>query len=192
MQGNLQLKICFLLLVAAIFGLSACNRNPSVEAAREDERGAAPDATPNEQDFMMKAAQTNLAEIDMARIVMQKTQNSDVKDFANMIQKDHTHALDDLMDLMQQKGMSQPNVLSPEAKTDIEKMTAISGAEMDREFANTMVADHQKAVEMFRDQVNLALSPDVKKYAEDILPELEMHLEKALKLQSKLFGGGKP
>ena len=92
MRGNLQLKICFLLLVAALFGLSACNRNDSVQAAREDERSPALSATPAEQDFMMKAAQTHLAEIDMARIVMQKTENSDVKDFANMIQKDHTHA----------------------------------------------------------------------------------------------------
>ena len=66
------------------------------------------------------------------------------------------------------------------------------GAEMDREFANTMVTDHQKAIEMFRDQINIAQSSDVKKYAEDLLPELEMHLEKAQKLQSKLFGGGKP
>jgi len=192
MRENLQLNICFLLLVAALFGLSACNRNDSVQAAREDERSPALSATPAEQDFMMKAAQAHLAEIDMARIAMQKTANSDVKDFANMIQKDHTHALEDLMDLMQKKGMSQQNVLSPDAKTDIEKMTAISGTEMDREFANTMVADHQKAIEMFRDHVSIARSLDVKKYAEDLLPELEMHLEKAQKLQSKLFGGGKP
>ena len=174
-----------------MFGLSACNRN-SVQAAREDGRGNAPEATPAEQDFMMKAAQANLAEVDMARIAMQKSQNPDVKDFANMIDKDHTSALEDLTDLMQQKGMSQPNILSPDAKTDIEKMTALSGFEMDREFVNTMVADHQKAIEMFRDHINIAQSPDVKKYAEDLLPQLEMHLEKAQKLQSKLFGGGKP
>src|ERR1051326_9247 len=141
---------------------------------------------------MMKAAQANLGEIDLARIVMQKSQNSDVKDFANMIEKDHTEALEDLTDLMKSKGMSQPNLLSPDTKTDIEKMTALSGAEMDREFVNTMVADHQKAIGMFRDQANIAQSPDVKKYVEDQLPKLEMHLEKAQKLQSKLFGGGKP
>jgi putative membrane protein len=56
---------------------------------------------------------------------------------------------------------------------------------------NMMVADHQKAVEMFRDQINIAQDTDVKKYAEDLLPRLEMHLEKAQRLQSKLFGGGK-
>jgi putative membrane protein len=183
-------KFSFVAL-ATVLTLAACNRNPAVQAAREDQP-AAPAATPAEQDFMIKAAQANLAEIDMARIAMQKSQSSDVRDFANMIQKDHMNALEDLTDLMKNKGMSQPNILSPEAKTDIEKMTALSGAEMDREFVNTMVTDHQKAIEMFRDRGNIARDPDVKEYAEDHLPKLEMHLEKAQELQSKLFGGGKP
>jgi putative membrane protein len=170
--------------------LTACNRSRSVEAAREDR--LQPDATPAEQDFMIKAAQANLAEVDLARIVMQKTQNSDVKDFANMIQSDHTDAYEDLTDLMRNKGMSPPDVLSPDAKSDIEKIGALLGPELDREFVNTMVADHQKALEMFRDQVNIAKSPEVRKYAERLIPTLEMHLEKAQKLQSKLFGGDKP
>jgi putative membrane protein len=184
-----SLKFC-LLVLAATLCLSACNRNRGVEAAREDR--LQPDATPAEQDFMIKAAQAHLAEVDMARIVMQKSQNSDVKDFANMIQSDHTDAYEDLTDLMRNKGMSPPDILSPDAKADIEKITALSGPELNREFVNTMVADHQKALEMFRDQVNIAQSPDVRKYAEDLIPTLEMHLEKAQKLQSKLFGGGKP
>ena len=55
----------------------------------------------------------------------------------------------------------------------------------------TPVADHQKAVEMFRDQAANAENADVKKYAETLLPKLDMHLEKAQRLQSKLFGGAK-
>jgi len=177
-----------LLVLAAALSCWTCNRDRSVEAARGDQQ---PAATPAEQDFMIKAAQANLAEIDMARLAMQKTQNPDVKDYAHMIESDHTNALEDLTDLMRDKGMSPPNALTPETKMDIEKMTALSGPELDREFANSMVADHQKAVEMFRDQVNIAQAPEVKKYADKLLPTLEMHLEKAQKLQSKLFGGGK-
>jgi putative membrane protein len=182
-------SIVYLILGGMTLALTACNRNPTVQAARDERQQ--PTATPAEQDFMIKAAQANLAEIDMARIVMQKSQNQEVRDFANMIQGDHTDALEDLTDLMRDKGMSPPSVLSPEAKADIERMISLSGPEMDREFINTMVADHQKALEMFRDQANIAQSPDVRRYAEDLIPKLEMHLEKAQKLQSKLFGGGR-
>ena len=179
-----------LFVLAAALGLYGCSHNPTVEAAREDRQQ--PAATPAEQDFMIIAAQTDLAEIDMARIAMQKSQNSDVRDFANMIQSDQTSALEDLTDLMRKQGMSGPNVLSPEAKADIVRITALSGAEMDREFVNTIVAGLQKSIEMYRDHVSIAQSPEVGKYAEDLVPQLEMHLEKAQKLQSKLFGGGKP
>lgn len=190
MRRARQLIKLGLFVLAATVGLNACNQNRRVEAAREDRQRSA--ATPAERDFMIKAAQSDLAEIDMARIAMQKSQNSDVRDFANMIDRDQTSALEDLMDLMREKGMSEPNVLSPEAKADIEKMTALSGPEMNREFVNTIVADLQKSIEMYQDQADIAQSPDVSEYAEDTLPKLEMHMEKAQKLQSKLFGGGKP
>ncbi|PYR97962.1 MAG: hypothetical protein DMG15_03805 [Acidobacteria bacterium] len=53
---------------------------------------------------------------------------------------------------MNDKGVSLPNTLTPEMKAEIETMTALSGAELDREFTNIMVAQHQKEVEMFPDQ----------------------------------------
>jgi hypothetical protein len=40
---------------------------------------------------------------------------------------------------------------------------------------------------MFREETTTPQNPDVKKYAEETLPKLEMHVEKAQRLQSKLF-----
>src|SRR5437763_17065734 len=128
---------------------------------------------------MAKAAQANLSEIDMARLAAQKSDNTDVRVYANMIQSDHKRALIDLTDLMTDKNVSQPKTLSTETKQDIARMNELTGPEFDREFVNMMVSDHQKAVEMFRDQAATALDADVKKYVEDVLPKLEMHLDKA-------------
>jgi len=66
-------------------------------------------------------------------------------------------------------------------------MKSLQGGEFDREFVNMVVAEHQKTVEMFRDQQSTAQDPDLKKYVDDTLPILEMHLEKAQRLQTKLF-----
>ena len=178
-------QVLYFLLVVAALSVAACNRGDNVEAAREKRQ---PTVTPAEQEFLMKAADANLSNIDVARLAMHKSQNSDVKDFANMIQSDDASALEDLTDLMNDKGVSLPNTLSPEMKTEIETMTALSGAELDREFANMMVAQHEKEIGMYHDQLEIAQTPDVRKYAEDLLPRLEMHLEKAQRLQSKLFG----
>jgi len=138
-------------------------------------------------DFMMKASQGNMAEIEMARAAMAKTDNTDVKDFANMIQTDHSRNLKDVVVLMKDSGASQPTSLPAAMRQDIDRMNTLTGPEFDREFVNMMVADHQKAVELFRDQETTVTNTDVKDYVEGTLPELEMHLDKAQQLQSKLF-----
>jgi len=174
----------------AIAILPACNRGTAavVEAASEDEPAT---YVQSDEDFLVKAAQANLSEIDMARAAMKNSQNSDVKNFANMIQSDHQDAQKDLTDLMRAKAIAPPGAPTREAKAELDRMSALSGSEFDREFANAMVSDHEKAVEIYRDELNIARNAEVRDYADHVLPELELHLEKAQQLQSRLFGGDK-
>jgi putative membrane protein len=183
-----EILVLYLSMTLALIGVSACNRGRDVAAAREDRLPAVSTA---DQNFMIKATQANLSEIDAARLAMQKSDNSDVRDYAHMIQSEHTNALDNLTNLMKDTGVAPPRAIPPEAQGDIDKMRELSGPDFDREFINMMVADHQKAVTMFREEIGTAQNSDVKKYAEDVLPKLEMHLEKAQHLQSNLFGGAK-
>jgi putative membrane protein len=178
-----SLAACLILLISAA-AFTSCNRNRGVEAAR-DNRPAS--VSPAEQDFMAKAAQANVAEIDMARLALQKSQNSDVKDYAKMIEKDHNNALQELTDLMKDKNVQLPNAVPTEAQQDLSKMNGLTGGDFDREFANKMVSDHQQAIQLFRDEQASAQDPDLKKYIDNVLPKLEKHLDEAQRLQSKLF-----
>src|SRR5262245_13769331 len=135
-----------LVFVLGLCGFTACGRERGVEAAREDQP---PSVTPVEQDFMMKAAAGQLAEIDMARMALNKSSNGDVKDYANMVEKDHSSALKALVDLMKDKNVSQPRTLPDDVQQAIVGMNGLTGPEFDREFVNMMVSDHQKTVEMF-------------------------------------------
>jgi putative membrane protein len=176
--------VCLILLFVAAFGLTACNRENGVEAAPEDRTTS---LSQSERDFMMEAAQADLAEIDMAQVALQNSGTGDVKDFANMIKSDHTSALEDLTELMKDTNVPQPKSIPVELQQDISRMRGLTGGEFDREFVNMIVSEHQKAIEMFRDQQSTAQNQDVKKYVEDTLPRLEMHLEKAQRLQTKVF-----
>jgi putative membrane protein len=178
------LVVCLTLTFAAASGPTACNRENGVEAAREDR---APALSQSEQDFLKEAAQADLAEMDMAQIALQNSATGDVRDLANMIKSDHTSALEDLTELMKGKNVSQPKSIPARTQQDIGRMKTLTGGEFDREFVNLIVSEHQKTVEMFRDQQSTAQNEDVKKYVEDTLPILEMHLEKAQRLQTKLF-----
>src|SRR5262245_28647441 len=176
--------VCLILMFVVVFGLTACNRENGVEAAREDQTAS---LSQSEQDFMMEAARADLAEIDMAKMALQNSSTGDVKDFANMIVRDHTSALEDLTELMNDTNVPQPKSISVELQQDISRMRSLTGDEFDREFVNMIVSEHQKVIEMFRDQQSTAQNEDVKKYVEDTLPRLEMHLEKAQRLQTKVF-----
>jgi putative membrane protein len=183
-KGRLSV-VCLILTVLAVFGLTACNRENGVEAAREHRTTS---LSQSEQDFMMEAARADLAEIDMAQVALQNSGTTEVKDFANMIKTDHTSALEDLSELMKDGNVPQPKSIPVELQQDITRMRSLTGGEFDREFVNMIVSEHQKAVEMFREQQSTAQNEDVKKYVEDTLPRLEMHLEKAQRLQTKVFG----
>ena len=175
-------------ILLAVPGFASCNRDRGVQAAHEAAQEYRPPAvTPAAHDFMRKTSETNLTDIDIARLALQKSGNPDVRDFANMIESDLTAALKDLSDLMKDKGVSQPKIASAEARQDADRMARLVGPDFDREFINMMVADLHEAVEMFRDQIGIAMDADVKQYAEELLPKLEMHLKKAQRLQSKLF-----
>ena len=185
MKTHKHLLILSLVLMLAA-GLVACNRGDGVRAAREDRDDT---FSPAEQDFMLKAAQANLAEIDLAQMAKQKGQNDDVKDYANMIEQDHRDALDDLMDIMKAARIAPPQSPTPDARVEIDRMNMLMGAEFEREFVNTMVMNHQKAVDLFRDAYSVVQNEDLREYISNKLPKIEMHLQKAHALQSKLFSG---
>ncbi|HYR91510.1 MAG TPA: DUF4142 domain-containing protein [Terriglobia bacterium] len=190
MQTNRYFLALILALFLGIGGLSACGRRgpDGVEAARESDESL---LTPAEQDFAMKASQAHLAEIEMGRLAQEREQKGDVTGLARMIVDDHMDGLKKLTDLTKKYDGPQPQPLDREVRQDVDRLAGLSGAEFDREFVNMMVADHQKAIEMFRNQSQLALNADVKEYVTDMLPTLEKHLKKAQELQSKLFGGNK-
>jgi len=181
--GKRELKVLAAVVLAAV-SIAACSRERSVEAARDDRT---PIVSPAAQDFMMKAAEGDLSEIEMARLALQRSDNKDVRDYANMIQSDHGSALEDLTDLMKDKNVSQPKTVPADVQKDIDVMNGLSGPEFDREFINQTVEEHEKEIGMYQDRAAIVQDTDVKNYAEDLLPKLQMHLEKAQGLQSKLF-----
>src|SRR5262245_38524523 len=89
------------LLVA--FGTTGCKRpERSVEAAREPSvsKDQSATITAADRDFMRKASENHMKEIDLARLAEQKSQKTDVKDFARMLQNDHKAALKNLTTIM--------------------------------------------------------------------------------------------
>jgi predicted outer membrane protein len=116
--------------------------------------------------FLSKAMESNMTEVRLAEMAASKTQNNQIKDFAQMIIRDHTQAIDQMKKLrdarMADSSKSQvdskptknmPDVqLTPEHQRAADRLASLSGMDFDREFMDMMVRDHRQAIRDFEEQ----------------------------------------
>ena len=128
--------------------------------------------------FIKQAERDNQTEIDLANVGMVKAQNENLKAFCQEIQKDHTQANKDLQPIAQAYGVTE-NVdkRSEREANKFEKES--SGPEFDKKFATELLKDHQKAITKFEHAATKLQEADVRQYAENQLPKLRHHLQRA-------------
>jgi predicted outer membrane protein len=117
--------------------------------------------------FLSKALEMNTAEIQLAEMASSKSQSPHVKDFAQVLIRDHNQALDEIKELRDDrladsfsaggqvdrtiKGAAEVQ-LSPEHQRILERLMALSDADFDREFIIVMIREHRAAIRDFEAQ----------------------------------------
>ncbi len=132
--------------------------------------------------FLMKAAQGNVAEVETGRLASQKAMDPQVKEFGTTMVQDHTQANEKLMTLAQQKGIQLPSEPDKMDQKQMDKLQGLSGAQFDRTYSRSMLKDHKKDVKEYEHEAQHAKDPDVKAYAQSVLPTLQHHLALAEQL----------
>jgi predicted outer membrane protein len=88
-------------------------------------------ATTTDQDFILAAVQGGMTEVKLGELAAQNGKRDDVKDFGQMMVKDHTAINDDLKTLAAQKGVTLPDSLDAKHQAMADKMAALTGSEFD-------------------------------------------------------------
>ena len=177
-----------LLLGLMSVGCTSTNKAATPDTAAQPNSGAAASRPPasSDQDFVTKAAQGNSSEVELGKIVAARSKNPTVKQFAQMMVKDHTTAVNELQELAQSKNLNFNDDLPDDAKALQAKLSSDTGKQLDKDYMDSMVEDHQKDVQEFTDKSQTAKDPDVKQWAGKTLPTLQKHLEKAQQIYAKL------
>ena len=139
--------------------------------------------------FIQDAAADGMAEVKVGKLASEKASNSDVKQFADRLVKDHTKANDELKKVAQQETINLPQELKPQQQKTYDHLSSLSGEAFDRAYVKHMVEDHQKAVKLFQRQAKSASNPALKEFAANTLPTLQEHLTEAKRLQREVAGG---
>ncbi|MBA2621570.1 MAG: DUF4142 domain-containing protein [Acidobacteria bacterium] len=137
--------------------------------------------------FMMMAATSDMNEIGLSNMALQKSTNDDVKKMAQMMVDDHTKASDELKPIAASKNVVLPASMDAKHQAMMTKMQAMSGEAFDRAYIKAMVKDHQKAVKMFTKESTGGKDADARAFATKTLPVLQSHLTMAQSMNGKMM-----
>ena len=133
-----------------------------------------------DQKAMRDIAQANMAEIASAKLALDKSQNDQVKSFAQKMIDDHTKALTEVQQLAQSKGVELPDSPDLKHKTMATAMEAMSGNTFDRDYIkNAGLKDHRATLDLLHKTQRTAKDADLKALATKMVPVVQGHLKMA-------------
>jgi putative membrane protein len=129
-----------------------------------------------DQSFVQKAVVGGLAEVQLGKLATDHAASPDVKQFGQLMVKDHEQANQALTAVAMQKGLAMPTALDRKHRRTATRLATLQGAAFDRAYIQQMVKDHEADVRLFSTEAREGQDPELKRFAADTLPILEKHL----------------
>lgn len=165
------------------------NMNGSMSGNMNGGKMAMGGVSDQDRKFMMQAAMTDMNEIQMGQMALQKASSDSVKQYAQKMIDDHTKLSDEGKALASQKGITLPTDVSPKQKEMMTKMSAMSGADFDKHYIKMAGdKDHRKAEKDFQREISKGSDADIKAAAQKNLPTVQAHLQMAQQMESSMMG----
>jgi putative membrane protein len=134
--------------------------------------------------FVKKAALDGMTEVEAGKVALSKTQDPEIRSFAQRMVSDHGKANSELAAIAKTKGLTAPKELDAEHQAMLNSLKGKSGKEFDAAYAEHMNMDHSKAIALFESAAG-SNDPDLARFAKKTLPTLKEHKALAEKLPAQ-------
>lgn len=131
-------------------------------------------------DFMISAAEAGLTEVKLAELALERSVNPRVKEFAQMMLKDHNATNAELVKLGKDLSVELPSSLCMECEATYDALAKKKKDEFDSVYMQLMVKDHRNVLEKFVFQSTNGSNEQVRKWAAQKIPVLQQHINEAL------------
>jgi putative membrane protein len=135
-----------------------------------------------DRDFVMKAAQGGLLEVDAGQLAESHASNARVKAFGARMVTDHSAADNQLAAIAQKDQITLPTSLPPDEQAKLDHLRSLNGRAFDRAYSDMMVKDHVQDVQDFQQASNSLTDAELRSFAQSTLPTLQTHLSMAQQL----------
>ncbi|MGN2243793.1 DUF4142 domain-containing protein [Frateuria sp. GZRR33] len=140
-----------------------------------------------EQAFVAKATADNSMQIELAKVARDRSSSAQVRELASHIIDDH-RALNRKFTAFSvaKKAHGQAHGTPAEDVTEDKlRLQQLKGEALDQAFAGMMVAEHQKIIPLYERAANDGHDPQLRQIAEEGLPMLRDHLQRARAITAK-------
>ena len=129
--------------------------------------------------YVPNAAMGDMYEIQAADLALERSQNAQVKELANMIKTDHTAASNAMKAMLPQAApeVTPPTALDQRRQGLIDNLRSASAENFDRTWVDQQIAAHNEALTLhrgFSDQ-----DSPLAAHARSVVPKIEAHLRQA-------------
>jgi putative membrane protein len=126
--------------------------------------------------FVEQAASSNLAQVKLGQLALEKGSSPAVKELGQRMIDDHTKANEELKSLAGKMSLPFPTEADTGSKATYDKLEKLSGPSFDKAYVKTMAKDHDAAVKVYKREIATAgVDSVVKEWAQKTLGVIEQH-----------------
>lgn len=127
--------------------------------------------------FVTQAAEGGLFEVQSSQLALKKSQDKDIRNFAQRMIHDHTQANEKLKSVA--KNETVPTSLDAPHQQILSKLQGEDGSNFADQFKQAQVQAHEQAISLFQNYGQHGSDAQVKQFAQQTLPTLREHLQMA-------------
>jgi putative membrane protein len=130
-----------------------------------------------DQKFLERAMESDVAEIQMGRLALEKSTDEKVRHFATQMTDDHGKMLDEWKQAVATLNIPVPEEPSKNAMKTMEKMKGLSGDAFDQAYIKEMVKAHKEDDKAFKEEARSTTNAQLKQMATEDAGIIEGHLQ---------------
>jgi putative membrane protein len=137
----------------------------------------AQNVTSEDKKFLADSAQGNIAEINFAKLALEKSHDKNVREFANKMIKDHEMLQSEMKPLALKFRVKEPSSAPLADHAKYLELKTKSGTDFDRAYVEAMVKDHHDDLQAFMNEENTTKNPQLKAAVGKGLSVIKEHTE---------------
>jgi putative membrane protein len=134
--------------------------------------------------FLLKAAQSGIAQVQLGRTASEKAASPAVKELGAQLADEYGKTLDQLRTFAAQRYMTLAMTMNANDQEVYTKLQNKSGPSFDKDYMKAIAKDHKSDINLFKKEAKKGRDEQIQRFASDMLPRLRDHLVRIQSLRS--------